>query len=160
MRFIHVLTAALVIFAVPAAAASLSSSDSEFLSTAIQIQAGRYAMASYEQQHGTGAAKRFATSVVSQALHDLRMLRKLAKQHGVTPPAGPLIQDKYHYSQLAGLSGSELDKRFAREFRISDQINAETYRDQMQHGENDTLKVYAKRRYEAVQREINTLKHF
>jgi hypothetical protein len=117
-------------------------------------------MASYEQQHGSGAAKNFASSVTSQSLHDLRMLRKLAKQYGVTPPSGPLIQDKYHYSQLVGLSGSALNKKFAREFRISDQINADTYRDEARHGQDRTLKAYAKQRYDAVQREINTLKRF
>jgi hypothetical protein len=53
-----------------------------------------------------------------------------------------------------------LDKRFAREFRISDQINADTYRDAMRHGQNGTLKAYAKQRYTAVQHEIEVLKKF
>jgi Domain of unknown function (DUF4142) len=152
--------AAFVVSAIPAQAASLNSTDAEFLSTAIQIQAGRYAMASYEQQHGTGSVKSFATAVTSQAARDLNMLQQLAKQSGVTPPKGPLVQDNYHYSQLVGLSGSALDKSFAREFRISDQINADTYHSEMGDGQDSTLKTYANQRYVAVQHEINTLSHF
>ncbi|HKU67832.1 MAG TPA: DUF4142 domain-containing protein [Candidatus Baltobacteraceae bacterium] len=160
MRFFHVLTAAaLVLLAVPAAAASLGSNDAEYLTTAIQIQAGRYAMASYEQQHGTGAVKRFAASVVSQSASDSRMLEKLAKQYGVTPDKPLLIQDKYHYSQMAGLSGSALDQSFVRELRISDQINQDTYSNEMRHGQNGSLKAHAKGRYAAVQRELTALKH-
>jgi hypothetical protein len=161
MRFAYVLTAAVLIaLAVPAAAASLNSTDSEFLTTAIQIQVGRYAMATYEQQHGTGTVKSFATTVAKQAASDLSMLQKLAKQHGVTAPKGPLIQDNYHYSQLVGLKGSALDKSFAREFRISDQINADTYRTQIRDGQDRTLTAYAKQRYAAVQHEISTLSHY
>ena len=91
MRLIHVVTAAaLALLAVPAAAASLSSSDADYLKTAIQIQNGRYAMASYEAQHGSGAAKKFAASVASQAAHDSRMLEKLATHYGITPDKGLL----------------------------------------------------------------------
>lgn len=152
--------AAFIGFTIPAAAASLNSTDADFLSTAIQIQAGRYAMATYEQQHGTGTVKGFATGVASQASHDLTMLQQLAKQSGVNPPKGPLVQDNYHYSQLVGLSGSALDKSFAREFRISDQINADTYHDEMGGGQSSTLKAYANQRYVAVQHEIDKLNHF
>lgn len=161
MRLIHVLTAAaMTLIAVPAAAASLNSTDAEFLSTAIQIQAGRYAMATYEQQHGTGSVKSFASGVASQSTRDLNMLQKLAKESGVTAPNGPLVQDNYHYSQLVGLSGSALDKSFAREFRISDQVNADTYHSEIGDGQNAALKAYAKQRYLAVQHEISALNHF
>jgi predicted outer membrane protein len=154
------LAAVLTASAIPAAAASLSSSDAEYLTTAIQIQAGRYAMATYEQQHGTGAVKSFAASVVAQSSSDSRMLNALAKKYGVTPPKGPLVQDNYHYTQLVGLSGSALNKSFAREFRISDQVNLETYRDEMNHGQDAKLKAHAKQRFQAVQQEIKTLQRF
>lgn len=161
MRFIHVLTAAaLALLAVPATAASLSDRDADYLKTAIQIQMGRYAMASYEKQHGSGSVKKFAASVQSQAAHDSRVLENLAKHYGVTPEKGLLIQDKYHYSKLMGTSGSELDKRFARELRISDDINKYTYKQEMKEGQNATLKTHAQRRYTAVQHELSALKKF
>jgi hypothetical protein len=160
MKLIHMLTAAaLIVAVVPAAAASLNSTDTDFLTTAIQIQAGRYAMASYEKQHGTGAVKSFAATVVVQAAHDLNMLQTLAKQSGVTAPKGLLVQDNYHYSQLVGLSGSALNKSFVRELRISDQVNVDTYGSEIKQGQHQTLKTYAKQRYAAIQHEINTLKH-
>lgn len=161
MRLIHVLTAAaLALLAVPATAASLSKSDADYLKTAIQIQNGRYAMASYEAQHGTGAVKKFAASVQVQAGQDSRRLQKIAKQYGVTPDKGLLIQDKYHYSQLAGTNGSQADKSFAREFRISDDINKYTYSQEMKDGQNAALKSNAKQHYAAVEHELKTLKGF
>lgn len=117
-------------------------------------------MATYEQQHGTGSVKIFATGVASQSARDLIMLQKLAKQSGVTAPTGPLVQDNYHYSQLVGLKGSALDKTFAREFRISDQVNKDTYGSEIGQGQNQTLKSFAKHRYAAVQQEISKLSHF
>ena len=159
MRLIHVVTAAaLALLAVPAAAASLSSSDADYLKTAIQIQNGRYAMASYEAQHGSGAAKKLAASIQSQAAQDARRLQKIAKQYGITPDKGLLIQDKYHYSKLVGTNGSEAKQRFQRELRISDDINKYTYKQEMKEGQNGTLKSHAKQRYAAVQQELKKLK--
>jgi predicted outer membrane protein len=160
MRLIHVLTAgAIAMLSLPAFAASLSADDSTFLQSAIQIQAGRYALASYEQQHGSGRTKSFATSVAAQSAKDSRTLASWAKRYGVTPPKGLQVQDQYHYGQLQGLSGSALDKTFVREFRISDQINLDTYKAQAKNGSDGQLKTYAKQRASAVQQEINALKH-
>jgi hypothetical protein len=160
MRFIHVLTvAAIAMLSLPALAASLGSQDTSFLNTAVQIQAGRFALATYEQQHGSGRAKAFAASVASQSAQDSRMLTSLAKRYGITPPKDLLVQDQYHYGQLQGLSGSALDASFVRELRISDQINADTYKQEVQSGSNATLKAYAKKRSAAVQQELSTLSH-
>lgn len=159
MKVIHVLTAAVIaLMCVPASAASLNTQDSEFLTTAMQIQAGRYALASYAQQHGSGKVKAFAASIVTQGTADSRMLTGLAKRYGVTPTSKLLIQDQYHYGQLQGLSGSALDKSFVRELRISDQINVDTYKEQTRKGSDATLKTYAKQRYAALQHEITALK--
>jgi predicted outer membrane protein len=159
MKFMHVLVAAAIVALVaPASAASLSKNDATFLTTAIQIQMGRYALASYESAHGSGAAKKFAQTVSAQSTKDSRMLTTLGKRYGVRPPKGLLIQDRYHYSKLQGLSGATLDKAFVRELRISDQINQDTYTEEAQHGRNGTLKTYAKQRYTAVQHELTQLK--
>ena len=159
MRLIHVLTAAaLALLAVPATAASLSNRDADYLKTAIQIQNGRYAMASYEAQHGTGAAKKLAASVQAQSAQDSRRLQKIADKFGITPDKGLLIQDKYHYSQLVGTNGAQADKSFARELRISDDINKYTYSQEMKDGQNGTLKSHAKQRYTALEHELKTLK--
>jgi hypothetical protein len=159
MKLMRVLAAVtFAALALPAAAATLNDTDSAYLKTAIQIQSGRYAMAQYEAQHGSGKAKAFAQRVASQSASDSRMLESLAKRYGVTPDKGLLIEDRYHYGQLVGLSGSSLDKTFARELRISDQINQDTEKHQMQHGSDAALKAYAKRRYAAIQSEIKSLK--
>lgn len=116
-------------------------------------------MADYEAQHGSGATKKFAQSIVSQSAHDSRMLESLAKHYGVTPAKGLLIQDKFHYSQLQGLSGSALDKKFVRELGISDDINRYTDKQEMKSGQNAKLKSYASHRYAAIQHELAALKH-
>lgn len=144
----------------PAAAASLENRDADYLKTAMQIQLGRYALASYEAKHGSGAVKKFAAGLALHAAHDSRMLDGLAKQYGVTPEKGLLIQDKYHYSQIQGLQGSVLDKRFVRELRISDRINQDTEKQEIREGRSDKLKAYAKNRYATLRNELNTLKHF
>ncbi len=161
MRLIHVLTAAaLVLLAAPAWAGSLAQSDSDYLTTAMQIANGRYALASYEQQHGSGAVKKLAASVEAQASRDSLVLDGLAKRYGITPEKGLLIQDKYHYSKLVGTTGAELDQRFAQELRISDNINLDTHKQEMQSGGSGTLKTYAKQHYAALQQELSALKHF
>lgn len=158
---VHVFTAAvLAILVAPAAAASLDSRDADYLKTAMQIQLGRYAVASYEAKHGSGVVKKFAAALAVRAAHDSRTLDGLAKQYGVTPEKGLLIQDKYHYSQIQGLQGSALDKRFIRELRISDNINQDTEKQEIRNGRSDKLKAYAKNRYAAVQHELDALEHF
>lgn len=160
MRLVHVLTAAaLALLAVPASAASLSDQDAGYLKTDIQIQMGRYAMATYEAQHGSGAAKKYGATIAAQAGSDTRMLEGLAKRYGVTPDSGLTIEDKYHYSQLVGASGNDLNQRFARELGISDNINTYTYKQQMQSSKDGKIKSYAKRRYADLQHEISALKH-
>lgn len=160
MKFMHVVTvAALAMMAVvPAAAAPLSQGDAAYLKSAIQIQAGRFAMATYEAQHGSGPAKTLAATIATQSSNDSRMLGELAKRYGVTPDKGLSIQDRYHYSQLVGMSGSALDKVFARELGISDKINQDTYKQEIRSGRSVALKSNAKQRYAAVQNEINALK--
>lgn len=159
MKIMHVLTAAVfAALVVPAAAASLSTRDATYLKSAIQIQDGRYAMAAYEAQHGSGQAKKLASGIAAQASNDSRMLRAVAKRYGITPNKGLLIQDQYHYGQIAGLNGSALDKAFTRELRISDEINQDTEKQELAHGQDSMLKAYAKRRYAAVQKEMATLK--
>lgn len=159
MKSMHVLAAAIFfVMALPAAAASLSQSDAAYLKSAIQIQAGRFAIATYEAQHGSGAAKKLGASIATQASSDSRTLQSLAKRYGITPDNGLSVQDQYHYSQLVGLKGGDLDKAFARELRISDDVNQDTYKQEMQSGQSGTLKADAKHRYSAVQSEMNTLK--
>ncbi|HET9097489.1 MAG TPA: hypothetical protein VFN37_12560 [Candidatus Baltobacteraceae bacterium] len=118
----------------PAGAASLDSRDAAYLKTAMQIQPGRYALATYEAKHGTGAVKKFAGTLASRAAHD--------------------------YSQIQGLHGSALDQRFVRELRISDDINQDTEKQEMRNGQSGTLKAFAKRRYAVVGSELKTLKRF
>src|SRR5579884_1249789 len=109
MRFMLVFAvAALAMLVAPAAAASLNNRDAAYLKTSMQIQDGRYALASYEAAHGSGAAKKFAGTVAAQSTKDSRMLARLAKHYGVTPAKGLLIQDRYHYSKVQGLSGAAL----------------------------------------------------
>lgn len=135
MKIMHVLTAAVfAALVVPAAAASLSTRDATYLKSAIQIQDGRYAMAAYEAQHGSGQAKKLASGIAAQASNDSRMLRAVAKRYGITPNKGP------------------------RELRISDEINQDTEKQELAHGQDSMLKAYAKRRYAAVQKEMATLK--
>lgn len=160
MKFAQSLMAALLLLAAaPALAASLSKGDAAYLSTAMQVQLGRYALATLAQQHGSGAVKTLAHSIAAQASADTRTLDALAKQYGVPVAKAPTLRDNYHYSQLNGLSGADLNRRFVMDLQIDDQLRLSAERQQMQSGSNGALKAFAKRRYAALQHELNALSH-
>ena len=123
------------------------------------MQLGRYALATYEKQHGSGTAKAYAASIARKSARDARMLQQWAKRYGVAAPRGIMMQDKVHYEQLVGLHGAALDKRFARELRMTDQIDQYTHRDEMRSGRNAKLKSYSKTRYTEIQHELGKLSH-
>lgn len=161
MRFVASLIAsALLLATAPAlASAPLNPDDSSYLTGALQTQLGRYALATYEVQHGSGSAKTLAQSIATQSSGDLRTLTTLAKQNNVDVPKGPAVRDSYHYSQMSGMKGKALDQEFLQDMQIDDQMRISTDQDEMQSGANDTLKTYAKHRYTALQTELNALSH-
>lgn len=155
-----VLTAALLLAALPAAAASLSKQDSTYLKTAMQVQLGRYALASVTAKHGTGSVKTLARSIAKDAAHNTRTLDALAKRYGVAIPKRPLFFDTYNYSQLSGLKGHALDQRFVMDLRTDDGMDQSTAKTEMQKGSNAAIKAWAKRRYAAMRHEAAQLKHY
>lgn len=160
MKMIRILVAtALMLAAVPALAASLDKDDAAYLTTAMQVQLGRYALATLAAQHGSGSVQTLAKSIASQSSSDSRSLGALAKRYGVTPPKGPTLRDSYHYSQLNGLRGADLNRRFVMEMQVDDQLRLSAEKHQMQSGSNAELKAYAKRRYAALQHELAALSH-
>lgn len=160
MKPILWLTAAALLFTtIPAAASSLSGSDAAYLKNAMQVQLGRYALATVERRHGSGTAKKLAESIAKQAARDTRELDSLAKRYGVAPPKGPTVRDTFHYSELSGMSGAVLNRGFAMDMRLDDRIVQSGDKQEMQSGGNAALKAYAKRRYSSLQKELKALTH-
>lgn len=160
MKFSLVFTSALLLAALPAAAASLSPQDSNYLTNAMRVQLGRYALASVTAKHGTGSVKSLAQSIAKQAAQDTRTLDALANRYGVSIPKKPTFFDTYHYSQLSGLRGSALDARFVMALRTDDGMDQSSAKSELQKGTNGTVKAWAKKRYAAMQHELVRLKHY
>ena len=158
LRFLSVLAAALLI-ALPAKAASLSSSDSDYLTSAMQVQLGRYALATLVEKSGSGAAKTLAHSIATQSSTSLRQLDSLAKKFGVTPPKTPDSRSMYHYSELSSMQGTSLNQGFAQDLKIDDEMVSDTDQTEMQQGQSADLKTFAKQRHEELQQELSQLQH-
>ena len=158
LRLFVVLTAVLLV-TLPAKAASLSSSDSDYLTTAMQVQLGRYALATLVEKGGSGAAKMLAHSIATQSSASLRELDLLAKKEGVTPPKTPDSRSMYHYSELSNMHGTSLDQGFAQDLKIEDEMGQSIDQTEMQSGQSADLKAFAKQRYQATQQELSQLQH-
>jgi putative membrane protein len=159
MKFRSLIVAALLLPALPAAAASLSQQDSAYLTSAMQAQLGRYALATLVAKDGSGAVQNYARSVAKDASANTMLLDAMAKKNGVPIPKGPSTLDEYHYSQLQGLHGKDLNSRFVDDLRVDDGMEQGNVKTEMTSGQDPELKAYAKRRYAAMQHETAQLSH-
>ncbi len=141
-----------------AASAALSPADARYLSSAMQTQLGRYALASLaEKTASSPAVKSLAASIASEASSETKTLDALARKDGVPIPRHPGLRDAYHYSQLSGLHGKTFDRRFVQELKIDDSIVSSGDRQEMRSGRDRQVTAFAKHRYGALQKELKAL---
>ncbi len=150
---------ALAVFLPLAASAALSSVDREYLTSAMQTQLGRYALATLaEKQAGSARVKQLAKSIAGEATRQTRALDALAKKHGVPVATHSSVRDRYHYSRLIGVHGTAFDRRFVQELLVDDQIASSNERSQMRHGQDSELRAFAAHRYRALANELRMLR--
>jgi predicted outer membrane protein len=138
--------------------AALSSSDSSYLTAAMQTQLGRYALATLAQKNASSSAvKSLARSIATQSGTDSNLLNKIAKQNGVPVATQPDMRFSYHYSQLTGLHGKSFDRQFVQELQVDDQFASSTDQGAMNSVKSAQLRAFAKRRYSSLQKELKTL---
>lgn len=156
---ISVLTlAATIAFCVPATAASLSKNDASYLKTAMQVQLGRFALASLAVKQGSSPkVKALAKTIAAQASAETRRLDALAASYGIPPAKKPTTRASYHYSELSSLHGSDFDSTFVQQLSIDDQIAASNDQQQSKSADDATLRAFAKHHYESLQKEIDKL---
>ncbi len=140
-----------------AAQAALSSSDAAYLTSAMQSQLGRYALAVLAQKNGTSHIRPLAKSIAAEASAETRTLDAIAKRNGIAPPRHPGVRFNYHYSNLSTLHGSAFDRRFVQDLRIDDQIVSGNDQHQIRNGSDAQLRAFAKHRHNALQQEIGAL---
>lgn len=141
-----------------AQAASLSNTDTTYLQTTMQVQLGRYALASLAQKQASSPkVKSLAKSIAMDAGRDTQTLTALAKQYGLQTPKAPDVRSSYHYSQLTGLHGSEFDQQFVQELQIEDGFAVDSHKTEAQSGDNDKLRTFAKQRAQSLTHEQQTL---
>ncbi len=158
MKFASLILSALLASVLPAAAASLSQQDTAYLTSAMQEQLGRYALATMVSRSGSGTVQSFARNVVKDAAANTTALDALAKRDGVAIPKGPSTLDEYHYSQMQGLHGAQLDREFVDALRADVGMEQDDVKSEMTSGQDPAVKAFAKKRYSAMQHEASQLK--
>lgn len=143
---------------VPAQASGLSNTDASYLTAAMQMQLGRYALASLAAKNaGSADIKAFAKSMQTDASAQTRKLDAMAKQYGVPVAKHPDVRASYHYAQLSGLHGSQFDRRFIQDLQIGDSMASERHSSEAQSGQDAKLKAFAQNRVQALKREESKL---
>lgn len=140
-----------------AAAATLNHTDRSYLTSAMQSQLGRYAIASLAEKNGTAPVKAYAKTMAAEAAAETRTLDAIAKQQGIPPAKHPGMEDSYHYSQLSGLHGAAFDRQFVMDTTISDDLLKSTDRREAAHGSDPRLKAFARHRLNAIAAETKKL---
>lgn len=141
-----------------AANAALSGDDTSYLTSAIQSQLGRYALASLADKNGASAqVKSLAKTITTESTSTNHQLTSIAKANGVSAPTSPSLRDNYHYSSLSGLHGKAFDQEFLQDLRTDDQLAAGNDQSEMQSANDPRLKKFAKARYGTLQKELQTL---
>ncbi|HLI95625.1 MAG TPA: DUF4142 domain-containing protein [Candidatus Baltobacteraceae bacterium] len=158
MKFASLIIPALLATVIPAAAVPLSQQDTAYLTSAMQEQLGRYALATMVSRSGSGAVQSYARNVVKDAAANTTALDALAKRDGVAIPKGPNTLDDYHYSQMQGLHGSRLDQEFVDALRADVGMEQDNVKTEMTSGQDPSVKAFAKKRYSAMQHEATQLK--
>lgn len=141
------------------ASAALSQNDTSYLTSAMQTQLGRYALASLAASHASSSAvKSLAKSIATQAGSETRTLDAIAKKNGVPVAKGPSVRDSYHYSQLNGLHGKAFDRQFIQEMNVDDQIVISNDDGALKGVKDSSLRAFAQRRSAALKKELTKLK--
>lgn len=139
--------------------AALSQNDSSYLTSAMQTQLGRYALASLAQSHASSSAvKDLAKSIATQAGNETRTLDAIATKNGVPVAKSPSVRDSYHYSQLNGLHGKAFDQQFLQELNVDDQIVSSSDQSAMKDVKDSSLHAFAQHRYSELKNELGKLK--
>lgn len=142
----------------PAQASGLSKDDASYLTAAMQLQLGRYALASLAVKNaGSSQLKAFAKSMQSDAGAQTRTLDAMAKHYGVPVAKQPDVRASFHYSQLSGLHGRQFDRRFVQDLQIGDSIASERHAAEAKNGQDAKVKAYAQKRAQALKSEENKL---
>ena len=141
-----------------AAQAALSSDDASYLTSAIQSQLGRYAMASLANKNGASPqVKSLAKSITAQSTAANHQLTSIAKTNGVSAPTSPSVRENYHYAALTSLHGKAFDQQFVEAFSTDDQLAVSNDQAEAKAGGDARLKAFAKTRLSVLQKELQIL---
>jgi putative membrane protein len=105
----------LTLSALRAQSAGSTEASRMFMTKAMQGDLAEIQIGELAQQKGTNEkVKRFGEKLVTDHGANLETAKSVAQSIGVTPPTAPNATQKATYDRLAKLSGSEFDRKFAR----------------------------------------------
>ncbi|HEU5481221.1 MAG TPA: DUF4142 domain-containing protein [Candidatus Tumulicola sp.] len=141
--------------ATPAPEQTQGESDAEFVQSAAQTEAGRYALGAIGVQRANAAPlKSLAANMSSDAAASSRWLTAYASKHGIHVDNHPKVRTMYQYSQMTGLTGSAFDRAYAQAVNTDASLSLDAFQTAAHVAADPRLREFAKRA--AAQLEANS----
>jgi len=141
--------------ATPAPEQTQGESDAEFVQSAAQTEAGRYALGAIGVQRASAASlKSLAANMSSNAAASSRWLAAYASKHGIHVDNHPKVRTMYQYSQMRGLTGSAFDRAYAQAVNTDASLSLDAFQTAAHVAADPRLREFAKRA--AAQLEANS----
>jgi putative membrane protein len=138
-----------------AAAASVSSMDSQFATKAVQAGMAEVKLGKLAQDNGSSqAVKDFGTQMVTDHTQAGDELKEIASRKGLNLPGGPNGNQEATYNRLAKLSGAQFDRAYAN-VMVQDHLSAVAdFRKESQTGQDSDIKSFAGKTLPALEHHL------
>jgi len=135
---------------------SAAQDGKSFITEAIQGNYAEVAMGQLAQKNGQNAElKSFGKTLVEDHSAANEKAEAAAKAVGATPPTGPSAEQKEMHDKLAGMSGEDFDRAFAKQMVEDHTKDIGKYEDAAKGG-SDAVSQYAESTLPTLRRHLET----
>jgi putative membrane protein len=137
---------------------AFAQSDADFVKNVIQMNLAEIQMGQLAQANGASDdVKAFGRKMVEDHTTANQEAISLATAAGVTPPTEPPADAKKMHDELAGLSGNEFDRAFAKHMVQDHQKAADMFTDKADDGD-DQVSEFAQKNLPVIQQHLDSAK--
>jgi len=145
-------------FMLAVSSSALAQSDTDFVKDVIQMNLAEIEMGQLAQANGgSDEVKAFGRKMVEDHTTANQEAVTLATAAGVTPPTAPPADAKKTHDELAGLSGSDFDRAFAKHMVQDHQKAADMFTDKADDGD-DPVSQFAQKTLPVIQQHLDAAK--
>ena len=145
-------------FMLAVSSSALAQSDTDFVKDVIQMNLAEIEMGQLAQANGgSDEVKAFGRKMVEDHTTANQEAVTLATAAGVTPPTEPPADAKKAHDELAGLSGSDFDRAFAKHMVQDHQKAAGMFTDKADDGD-DPVSQFAEKTLPVIQQHLDAAK--